>query len=724
MIVASVTGSALSPEEALVVTAQFKIKKGTNEGVLAVTAKPAPRWYTYSITQLEGGGLRSQIIVSKSDDYVVDAAEFKPDNGPTIVKDPNFKVPLEEHKKTVTWTAPLRLTDGTDVESLKIQLLYNGQVCEEGGQCIPIFDRKLAASFAGYIEPPRAVGVAYQATGKHTTIRGHIEPRVAAPGDRVRVVLTATPDFGYHVYALEATDPLGDYKPTLIAIDAAAWQVSKPVASGQPTAKDNLTYYESEVTWTIDIQVPKDAKPGEHTIKGSIGYQACTDSTCDFPGGAAFTIKIPVADKSESGQTGLSFSPVSYGSVAKAAEQAAKRPTKTDSPAKEIVPGATGEFRAGSNSHVLIKGYIEPTVATPGGKVKLVLSGVPDDTYHIYQLSDRLLTEGSAQPTLISLTKKPDWKASRPTASKPTKPDPKNVDYYEGEVSWTIEFDIPPDAQPGDYDLQGIIGYQVCQSVGLKLCDPPVSAKFSTTLRVADNQVAGRSPLVFQKASYKSAVKAAEQALAQTGDGSTSEEAADGAVSALLVATILVLGFLATFLLSGGVWQFRGLPASFFGLSLVLAVALVAAVLHQVDKTQSEPTLWTLLAVAFGAWLIARVPEKTSAAKRAVTIGTAAGIAGLIGASFFIGKEVVPACALIGGGGFAIWVVMKIPNGATLRRKMSGFSVAAIGLLLAGGIAWIAFQATELPWEKYSSELLQKHREDGHIVLVDFTADW
>ena len=49
---------------------------------------------------------------------------------------------------------------------------------------------------------------------------------------------------------------------------------------------------------------------------------------------------------------------------------------------------------------------------------------------------------------------------------------------------------------------------------------------------------------------------------------------------------------------------------------------------------------------------------------------------------------------------------------------------AALGMVVAVGIAWIALQATELPWEDYSPDLLNKYRADGNIVLVDFTADW
>ena len=51
-----------------------------------------------------------------------------------------------------------------------------------------------------------------------------------------------------------------------------------------------LYYHEDTVTWTVPMQVPKDAQPGQYELAGAIGFQTCTPTAvrhagrCRVPG--------------------------------------------------------------------------------------------------------------------------------------------------------------------------------------------------------------------------------------------------------------------------------------------------------------------------------------------------------------------------------------------------------------------------------------------------------
>jgi thiol:disulfide interchange protein DsbD len=67
-------------------------------------------------------------------------------------------------------------------------------------------------------------------------------------------------------------------------------------------------------------------------------------------------------------------------------------------------------------------------------------------------------------------------------------------------VTWTAAIEIPSDAQPGDFTLEGLIAYQTCSNQ----CDPPVAAGFSARVNVGSPPVPGKATLSFSSfASYR-----------------------------------------------------------------------------------------------------------------------------------------------------------------------------------------------------------------------------
>ena len=200
----------------------FTVQKGSRRGILSVAATIDPGWHIYSISQLPGGASPSKITPEKSPSYEL-LGKFQPDREPKIKRVEVFPVPLEEHEGAVTWTAPIQFAEGVDVEKLAIPIKYQGQVCgapTPGGSevCIPL-DEQINAEFSGFTEPPTTPGEYRPDPAQaQVVITGHIEPAAVAPGGKAKLVITATPNPEWHIYAYATQDPdkVGMNKPTLI----------------------------------------------------------------------------------------------------------------------------------------------------------------------------------------------------------------------------------------------------------------------------------------------------------------------------------------------------------------------------------------------------------------------------------------------------------------------------------------------------------------------------
>lgn len=329
------------------VSAQFT-STGGDQGLLYVTAKIAEGWHIYSVTQPKGGPLATKIVMppGKANEWGL-RGRFKPWPKPHISTESAWKdLPIESHEQEVTWVAPLVFQPGVDPKSFAVDGKLTVMACNDQG-CLPPksipFTAKLGegpklppeGAKAVQPDPPSPAAPAKQPAKKtsasagsfrrgnsHTTIRGQLEPARAAAGHPVKLSLTAEPDLNYHVYALEGSDnPAANlvYKPTLIRVAApAGWQVAAPVADREPIEKKLEVadrpiqrYYEEPATWTVELTPPADAKPGTYPIEGVIGYQSCSDQSCDPPLAARFEATVAVGEGGES-TSELAFSPAKY----------------------------------------------------------------------------------------------------------------------------------------------------------------------------------------------------------------------------------------------------------------------------------------------------------------------------------------------------------------------------------------------------------------------------
>ncbi len=293
----------------------FQVQEGSRRGTLSINAVMEPTWHVYSITQPEGGPMRSVLKVKDSEQFKV-LGQFQADREPHVLPPDVFPVPSEEHEDEVIWSAPIELAEGVKPEDLQITTKFEGQACREG-QCIPVAS-DIVAKFAGYSKAPEALGEfrpdpAFEA---QVVLRGHLEPAVVAPGGKVTLSITAEPTPGWHIYAYSPIDPNEVAKPTLIALAPlpVGWTRSPVAASAEPKiepAHDGIPaskVHEEPVTWTMAFTVPGDAAEGEHVLSGYLGYQTCKNQGgCLPPQMVQFRASVPVGSKEQAGEIPLEF---------------------------------------------------------------------------------------------------------------------------------------------------------------------------------------------------------------------------------------------------------------------------------------------------------------------------------------------------------------------------------------------------------------------------------
>jgi suppressor for copper-sensitivity B len=288
------------------VTATYTVMRGTHTGSLSVRAEITPGWHTFSMT-LPAGALGTPTVLKVASPQIsnVKNLQFTPDRPPKIEKVEDSNIPLEEYEEEVTWTTPIVFAEEADPEKLRIEVRHSGQVCKKS--CIPLPTRTLMATFAGYTEPPSGD---FHPQGNELIWKAHLEPKVVAPGSKAKLVFEVTPKKGYHFYPIAYRVPKEGSFPTLIVVTGASnWRRHEVQDSAPPKTVSEAgvtqTYYDEPTTFTIDLDVPKDAEPGPLNLTGIIGFQTCDHEKCNQPGGAKFSVtatvgkemvgKVPVA---------------------------------------------------------------------------------------------------------------------------------------------------------------------------------------------------------------------------------------------------------------------------------------------------------------------------------------------------------------------------------------------------------------------------------------------
>ena len=373
----------------LTIFSEIQVTPDGRGGQLSVIAKLGSGWHIYSLTQQAGGPMRTEILLEPSKQFEL-AGDFTADSPPKIKRLDFYDVPVEEHAGEVTWSAPIRIAGGVPTDQLEIKGKLAGQICDDSAGCIPLssLDTQFVARVTGVAAslpyedvarlpekrrtPPIDEEPAVQMTARtaespipsdtrfvatsadgfrpgtiHAAISGQIEPANVTPGGEANLVITAKMDSGWHVYAYAEKNPDEISQPTLIAVVDPPWSLGKVRSSEPPIEKETgiaiepvQRYHEGQVSWTIPIKVPATAKSGATVVQGMIGYQTCSDSSCDRPVAAFFSTQIDVGS-TVGGVAPLRFAKANYATVNSYTETGA---ANVQNAASSPAPSVVGDF--------------------------------------------------------------------------------------------------------------------------------------------------------------------------------------------------------------------------------------------------------------------------------------------------------------------------------------------------------------------------------------------
>ena len=316
---AAVTAALGDP---VAVTAAIEPGVAGKPDVLAVTAKLEDGWHLYSISQKQGGPIATTIRLEGESPRQLSGA-FAPDEEPhrrTVDDVPAWKgLVIEEHSGTVTWRAPLRPGAGAVRGAISLQLCQDTTCLPP--QSIPFTATSTTASAAAPADGGR------EGPAEHEPERSHVRVRAAfgkpAAGAAARpLMVELVPTEGWHLYAPSgsAESRIGQGKPTIVSAAAGdGVDVTKvTVTKVTPTTHADLVEsgaVDGPIVLELLVNAAAGAGDGPRTAAAIIGFQTCSEQTCDAPTAVRLTI-TPPADGADPGA--VVFEDARYAEAAKA----------------------------------------------------------------------------------------------------------------------------------------------------------------------------------------------------------------------------------------------------------------------------------------------------------------------------------------------------------------------------------------------------------------------
>ncbi len=320
----------------------------------------------------------------------------------------------------------------------------------------------------------------FAASGERVAITAEV---VAGEGDRpAELQITAQVLPGWHMYSI--TQKSGGPKPTRINLTASdQYRVLGPFQANPPAVAHHYDFWpdldveehEGSVTWSVPIEPTQPDGLRTLVISGDVKGQVCKDLCVDF---------------SQSFEAHLA------------------------SGTSTLLTNVTNAD-AYETDQVIITGQITPSQLTPGDRAQLTLTATLADNWHVYAYEKRVPRDSMrSRPTLIVLDKRDGLEAGAPRAnttliSKPREALPEYVDnFHPGDVSWTIDLDVPATVERGDHHLSGFIGFMACSE---NQCAPPKAARFDVNVTIGTHSD-GTAAVSFAPSSYQEATEAASAA--------------------------------------------------------------------------------------------------------------------------------------------------------------------------------------------------------------------
>ncbi len=271
----------------------------------------------YSTTQPDGGPLPTEIkMISES---VKVTGPFVPDHAPEIGSNEVWPgLPIEEHHGVVTWIAPFDVVKELNPDETKLELSLDGQVCTDGGSCIPVSE-KLSAKFVGnYAKQVRPTTL--RVDGTQATWSAQISPAQLKPGGLGVLSLKAELDDGYHLYPFVLEE--SEYRTVIVATNKSGLRFGAPQTKAAIAMDKRLdqpiAYHDGDVTWQIPIKIPDNAKEGQYPVELLVGFVTCNDRACSARTGISVTGQVmvsvgaPAVPDAKSDVTPLTFAKVPY----------------------------------------------------------------------------------------------------------------------------------------------------------------------------------------------------------------------------------------------------------------------------------------------------------------------------------------------------------------------------------------------------------------------------
>ena len=341
------------------------------------------------------------------------------------------------------------------------------------------------------------LGAVNAALGSPISVAATVEP--AAGGKPATLVVTATLEEGWHLYAL--TQKPGGPKATRIGVDAAsAWLPSAPFVPDAPPHVRTITdvpawkglqveEHEGTVVWRAPLE-PNAAGTGAQ-VSGSVSVQMCRETSCSPPASFPFTADAPALPTATATAAPATFAPATAATAA--ADDGVGLPGATGAVIATHVPPrahAGVEAAFGAARRGLDGAGAEATVWP------LIVRLSPDAGYHLYAPAGSADSDvGQGKPTVVSVAEREA--AVVVLAATPSQAaELAAANGVDGPVTFEV---LLPGVEPGDAEI--VVGFQTCTETS---CDPPTAVRLRATLPKVGS---GEGAIEFGPAKYAEAAK-------------------------------------------------------------------------------------------------------------------------------------------------------------------------------------------------------------------------
>jgi suppressor for copper-sensitivity B len=701
--------------EPIELEASIHLDKAGDAGTLTISARLQPGWHVYSVTQADGGPLPTRISLESSSVQL--AGAFTSDAQPHVsFHDAWPGVAVEEHEGAVTWTAPIRIVGVLDAANPAVRVLFDGLVCTNAGQCVPVDETLSPRILTGAAESPDAemdlseessggpanllrespppsaatpvaprlnlgfgagkqplsLGLSngFRAEDVHATLSAAISPERVAPGGEALLSITLTPDPGYHVYPFHVEEGETKFRTLIIATETSGLSFGLPRTDARTVpnhAMPEVREHPEAVTWQVPVRVPANAPLGTKKFAFAVGFQTCTDTACDAPAGARLEGEL-VIDPAAAGVTGtsqLTISEMTFRDVASQPQYVGwADPALGGGTALAAQTGGQAGSAALTQPERASLTLVSLCLALAGG---FILNFMPCVLPVIgLKVMGFVEQSGSRRSEIIKL----------------------NLAYVLGilSVMWTL---ATVTVLLGNAFGWGEQFTFLEFKVGLAALVLAMSLSFLGVWEI---------PIPGFATSYKSNQMMQKEGLA-------------GAFSKGLLTTVLATPC------SGP------LLGVVFGLTLTLSPAGVFAVYSAVGLGMGLPFLLLCIwpdAIRVlpkpGAWM-----ETLKEVLAFPLLLTVVYLVGSISSDYRIAT-----LSMLIAVWFACWLIGKVPSYESFPKKARAWGAGLATLGLWGYLSFTLFGPinSHLPWQPYSPQSLAALRSSGKTVMVDFTANW